>query len=71
MLALELARKLYPEPKRRGHKNKWTPLIRAVLVVEVERRIEKATLKDHSKPFVMNFRKENPGRVLLMRKKMT
>ena len=71
MLALELARELYPEPKRRGRKNKWTPLIRAVLVVEVERRIEKAKLKDHSKPFVMNFREENPGRVLLKRKKMT
>jgi hypothetical protein len=36
-LALELARKLYPEKKKRGRKSKWIEAIKGVLVVEVER----------------------------------
>lgn len=36
-LALTLAREIYPEPKKRGRKSKWTILIKGVLVVEVER----------------------------------
>ncbi len=36
-LALALARKLYPEPKKRGRKSKWTLLNQGVLVVEIER----------------------------------
>lgn len=36
-LALALARELYPEPKKRGRKSKWTVLNKGVLVVEVER----------------------------------
>lgn len=37
LLALTLARILYPEPKRKGRKTKWSPLLKAALVVEVER----------------------------------
>lgn len=36
-LALALARQLYPEPKKRGRKSKWTALNKGALVVEVER----------------------------------
>lgn len=36
-LALALARELYPEPKKRGRKSKWTALNKGALVVEVER----------------------------------
>jgi hypothetical protein len=36
-LALELAREIYPEAKKSGRKSKWTELIQAALVVEVER----------------------------------
>lgn len=36
-LALALARKLYPEPKKRGRKSKWTALNQGALVVEIER----------------------------------
>lgn len=36
-LALALARELYPEPKKRGRRSKWTDLNRGTLVVEVER----------------------------------
>jgi len=38
-LALALARELYPEPKKRGRKSKWTALNKGALVVEVERLI--------------------------------
>ena len=38
-LALALAREIYPEPKKRGRKSKWTFLNKGVLVVEVERRM--------------------------------
>jgi hypothetical protein len=38
-LALVLARELYPEPRRRGNKTKWTWLNQGALVVEVERRV--------------------------------
>ena len=60
MLALELARELYPEPKRRGRKNKWTPLIRAVLVVEVERRIEKGEAKRPLKTICYELSQRDP-----------
>ena len=33
-LALALARDLYPEPRRRGRKSKWTRAIQAMLVVK-------------------------------------
>lgn len=36
-LALALARELYPDPKKRGRKSKWTILNRGALVVEIER----------------------------------
>lgn len=36
-LALALAREIYPEPKKRGRKSKWTALNKGALVVEVER----------------------------------
>lgn len=36
-LALALARELYPEPKKRGRKSKWTMLNKGALVVEIER----------------------------------
>lgn len=38
-LALALAREIYPEPKKRGRKSKWTVLNKGVLVVEVERLV--------------------------------
>jgi len=38
-LSLALAREIYPEPKKRGRKSKWTELNKGVLVVEVERLI--------------------------------
>ncbi len=38
-LALELARELHPEAKKRGRKSKWTELSKGVLVVEVERLV--------------------------------
>lgn len=38
-LALTLAREIYPEPKKRGRKSKWTVLNKGALVVEVERLI--------------------------------
>ena len=38
-LALALARKLYPEPKKSGRKSKWTLLNKGALVVEVERLV--------------------------------
>ena len=38
-LALVLAREIYPEPKKRGRKSKWTALNKGALVVEVERHI--------------------------------
>lgn len=36
-LALALAREVYPEPKKRGRKSKWTVLNQGLLVVEIER----------------------------------
>lgn len=36
-LALALAREIYPEPRKRGRKSKWTELNQGALVVEVER----------------------------------
>jgi hypothetical protein len=39
-LALALARELYPEPKKRGRKSKWTVLNKGALVVEVERLVK-------------------------------
>lgn len=39
-LSLELARQLYPEPKKRGRKLKWTMQNMGALVVEVERIIK-------------------------------
>lgn len=36
-LALELARELHPEAKKRGRKSKWTDQNKGALVVEVER----------------------------------
>lgn len=38
-LAMALARELYPEPKKRGRKSKWTMLNKGALVVEVERLV--------------------------------
>jgi hypothetical protein len=38
-LALALAREIYPEPKKRGRKSKWTWLNMGALVVEVERLV--------------------------------
>lgn len=38
-LALALARELYPEPRKRGRKSKWTALNKGLLVVEVERLV--------------------------------
>jgi hypothetical protein len=38
-LALALARELYPEPKKRGRKSKWTMMNKGALVVEVERLV--------------------------------
>src|SRR4030095_3316487 len=38
-LALALARELYPEPKKRGRKAKWTTLNQGALVVEIERLV--------------------------------
>lgn len=38
-LALALAREIYPEPKKRGRKSKWTALNKGALVVEVERLV--------------------------------
>lgn len=38
-LALSLARELYPEPKSRGRKSKWTAMNGGALVVEIERLI--------------------------------
>ncbi len=40
-LALVLARDLYPEKKRRGRKPKWAAPIKGVLVVEIERLVER------------------------------
>lgn len=36
-LALALAREIYPEPKKRGRKSKWTALNQGALLVEIER----------------------------------
>jgi hypothetical protein len=36
-LALTLARELYPEPRKRGRKTKWTAVTKGALVVEVDR----------------------------------
>lgn len=38
-LSLALAREIYPEPKKRGRKTKWTDLNKGALVVEVERLV--------------------------------
>jgi len=38
-LCLALARELYPEPRPRGRKSKWTLLNKGALVVEVERLV--------------------------------
>lgn len=38
-LSLALAREIYPEPKKRGRKSKWTDLNKGALVVEVERLV--------------------------------
>ncbi|MFA5488810.1 MAG: hypothetical protein WC284_06275 [Candidimonas sp.] len=38
-LSLALAREIYPEPKKRGRKSKWTDLKKGALVVEVERLV--------------------------------
>lgn len=38
-LALALARDIYPAPKKRGRKSKWTNLNQGALVVEVERLV--------------------------------
>ncbi len=38
-LALALARKLYPEPKKSGRESKWTIMNKGALVVEVERLV--------------------------------
>ena len=38
-LSLALAREIYPEPKKRGRKSKWTYLNKGALVVEVERLV--------------------------------
>ncbi|TCT09475.1 hypothetical protein [Paralcaligenes ureilyticus] len=39
-LSLALAREIYPEPKKRGRKSKWTYLNKGALVVEVERLVK-------------------------------
>lgn len=39
-LALELARQLYPEPKKRGRKSKWTPTTKTALIADIERRVD-------------------------------
>lgn len=39
-LALALARELYPEPKKRGRKTKWSWINQGMLVVEVERLVK-------------------------------
>ena len=44
MLALELARELYPEPKRRGRKSKWTDLNRAADDRKADKRSTKNDL---------------------------
>lgn len=38
-LALELARELHPEPKKRGRKSKWTEQNKGMLVAEIERLV--------------------------------
>lgn len=42
VLSLTLARILFPAPRKRGAKTKWTNLNKAMLVVEIERLIESA-----------------------------
>ena len=49
-LALVLARKLYPRPKKRGVKPKWTRLIKSFLVVEVERRAKQDLISNETPP---------------------
>lgn len=39
-LSLALAREIYPEPKKRGRKSKWTDLNKGALVVEIERLVK-------------------------------
>lgn len=39
-LSLVLARELYPEPKKRGRKSKWTAPNQGALVVEIERLVK-------------------------------
>ena len=39
-LSLALAQEIYPEPRPRGRKSKWTELIKGALVVEVERVVK-------------------------------
>lgn len=39
-LALALAREIYPEPKKRGRKSKWTALNKGALVAEIERLVK-------------------------------
>lgn len=43
-LALELARELYPEPRKRGAKSKWSDLTKGCLVVEIERLVREDSL---------------------------
>jgi hypothetical protein len=38
-LSLALAREIYPEPKKRGRKSKWTDLNKGALIVEIERLV--------------------------------
>ena len=39
-LASIMARELYPEPKQKERKVKWTPVVKALLIVEMEKLIE-------------------------------
>lgn len=45
-LALELARELYPEPKKGGRQSKWTIHNKGALVVEIE-RLKRSDDPDH------------------------
>lgn len=49
-LSIELARALYPKPAKRGRKNKWSPEIETILVIEMERLIgQKKTITNAAK----------------------
>lgn len=60
-LALILARELYPEPKKKGRKTKWTQTKGAVLVVEMERLMgEKEPSKQYIQSVAYELSKQEP-----------